>query len=264
MVPDTDETGLDTPNTEAIDALGSAVPVRGMTARASVPTAPNGLVAEQARNSNLTGTSNRGVLLLWNAPDDPTGDDLDGYVIARKVDDGDWDDEWMEIRESDPRTYLTDNTLPLPTTGEMRYYRVAAFNSTGTGAFTDPVRYLPDTTHNHAPMAGADVAAQTVTAGGTVMVQSTITDPDMGDMLDWTVSVDPSDGSIATAEVDNMGMVTITGVAAGSATITVTATDAAGEPAMQTIMVTVGSANTPPMAGDDIAAQMVPAGRHGH
>jgi fibronectin type 3 domain-containing protein len=140
-----DAGSTDMPNGEAEDALGSAVPVRGQTARASVPVAPNGLVAEQARNSNLTGTSNRGVLLLWNAPDDPTGDDLDGYVIARKVDDGDWDEDWEKIEESAPRTYLTDNSDPLPAPGEMRYYRVAAFNGAGTGAWSNTVRYLPDT-----------------------------------------------------------------------------------------------------------------------
>ena len=52
-----------------------------------------------------------------------------------------------------------------------------------------------------------------------------------------------SDDMVATASVDG-SMVTITGVAAGMATITVTATDAAGAYAMQTIMVTVEAADT--------------------
>ena len=136
---------LDDPNLVADDALGSAVPVRGMTARASVPSAPNGLVAEEARNSNYRGSSNRGVLLLWNAPDDPLGDVLKGYVISRKVDDGAWDDDWKKIEENKPRTYLTD-TEPLGQS-EMRYYRVAAFNSAGTGAWTAEVRYPADGSH---------------------------------------------------------------------------------------------------------------------
>ena len=85
----------------------------------------------------------------------------------------------------------------------------------------------------------ASLPAQTVTVGMTAMVASTITDADADDTLTW--SVDDGDGMYATAEVDNMGMVTITGVAAGSATITVTATDAAGESASQTIMVTVNA-----------------------
>ena len=93
---------------------------------------------------------------------------------------------------------------------------------------------------NNAPMAGAAIADQTVMAGMTVMVQSTITDADMDDTLTWSVMSNME--MYATATVDNMGMVTIMGVAAGSATITVTATDMEGASAMQTIMVTVSRA----------------------
>ena len=75
---------------------------------------------------------------------------------------------------------------------------------------------------NRAPMAGAAIADQTVYTGGMVMVQSNFSDTD-GDML--TYMADSSDEMVATAMVDDMGMVTITGVAAGMATITVTATD---------------------------------------
>ena len=158
-------------NPEAMDALGSAVPVRGQTARASVPSAPNGLVAEQARNSNLTGTTDRGVLLLWNAPEDPKGAALDGYTIARKVDDGEWDDEWKEIKESDPRTYLTDEEIPGAT--EVRYYRVAAFNSAGTGAWTAAVRYPADTSHIVPPPLMAPTITSVTPGTGTVMVEWT-------------------------------------------------------------------------------------------
>ena len=72
------------------------------------------------------------------------------------------------------------------------------------------------------------------------MVQSTITDADTGDTLTWTVMSNMP--TYATATVDTMGMVTITGVAVGSATITVTATDSMGAMATQEIMVTVEAA----------------------
>ena len=72
------------------------------------------------------------------------------------------------------------------------------------------------------------------------MVQSTITESDMGDTLSWDATSDMP--MYATATVDDMGMVTITGVAAGTATITVTATDMAGAMATQEIMVTVEAA----------------------
>ena len=94
---------------------------------------------------------------------------------------------------------------------------------------------------NTAPMAPtATLAAQTVMAGSTAMVQSTISDADMNDTLTWSATSDMM--MYATASVDNMGMVTITGVAVGSAMITVKATDTHGAYAMQTIMVTVTAA----------------------
>ena len=71
-------------------------------------------------------------------------------------------------------------------------------------------------------MAGAAVADQMVYVGAEVMVQSNFSDPDE-DMLSYMAS--SSDDMIATATVDDMGMVTITGVAEGMATITVTASD---------------------------------------
>ena len=89
---------------------------------------------------------------------------------------------------------------------------------------------------NMAPMAGDDVADQMVYVGAMVEVQSNFSDPDE-DMLSYMAS--SSDDMIATATVDDMGMVTITGVAEGMATITVTASDPMGESAMQTIMVSV-------------------------
>ena len=111
---------------------------------------------------------------------------------------------------------------------------------------------------NQVPMAGDAIAAQTVTAGDMVRVASDITDAD-GDTL--TYSASSSDDTIATATVANDGMVTITGVAAGSATITVMATDPDGASASQTIAVMVEAPlNQVPMAGDAIAAQTVTAG----
>ena len=88
------------------------------------------------------------------------------------------------------------------------------------------------------------------------MVQSTITDADMGDTLTWSVESDMP--TYATAEVDDMGMVTITGVAAGAATITVTAMDAAVESATQMIAVTVEAA--PPELMEPTNIQANPQG----
>ena len=116
------------------------------------------------------------------------------------------------------------------------YYRVSAINSVGKGEYSDGMAMAMTMAENMAPMAGDDVADQMVYVGAMVEVQSNFSDPDE-DMLSYMAS--SSDDMIATATVDDMGMVTITGVAEGMATITVTASDPGGMYAMQTIMVTV-------------------------
>ena len=95
---------------------------------------------------------------------------------------------------------------------------------------------------NTAPMAVGTIDPVTVTAGqmSEMDVSGYFSDADMDDTLTYTAMSDMT--MYATATVDNMGMVTITGVAAGTATITVTATDMEGAYAMQTVMVTVTAA----------------------
>ena len=82
-------------------------------------------------------------------------------------------------------------------------------------------------TPNMAPMAGDDVEDQMVYVGAMVEVQSNFSDPDE-DMLSYTATILATMMDVATATVDDMGMVTITGVAEGMATITVTASDPGG------------------------------------
>ena len=106
---------------------------------------------------------------------------------------------------------------------------------------------------NAAPMAVGTIAAVTVTAGemsDAMDVSGYFSDADM-DTLTYTASSDME--MYATAMV-NGSMLTITGVAAGMATITVTATDMAGEMATQDIMVTVEAVDTTPMAPTVIMA----------
>ena len=112
---------------------------------------------------------------------------------------------------------------------------------------------------NRAPMAGADIDPVMMTVGDDPMMVATMfTDANMDDMLSYTEM--SSDEMVATAMVDMDGMVTITAVGAGEATITVTATDMDGAYAMQTIMVTVEYANVAPMAGADIDPVMMTVG----
>ena len=107
-----------------------------------------------------------------------------------------------------------------------------------------------DTAHVMRQSRGIRLMAQTVDIDAMVTVDASA--GFTGDML--TYSVMSSDDTVAMATVDEMsGMVTITGVADGTATITVTATDAAMATAMQTIAVTVPGMHMEPPAGAQTA-----------
>ena len=223
----------------------------GTTLEAVLPNEPGGLTAESAGPGSIK--------LCWNTqaeqPEDApvfeylieySDDGKTGWTELTRVTDYTHDKmtvmkkgEEVEI-EVNKQTYTvyTDSTVMAE---ETRYYRVFAINLRGQSDQSDVASATTgEAPPNTAPMAGTAIADQTVMAGGTVMVQSTITDADMDDTLTWSAASDME--MYATATVDDMGMVTITGVAAGMATITVTAMDAAGESTMQTIMVTVEAA----------------------
>ena len=108
----------------------------------------------------------------------------------------------------------------------MRGYRVAAISDGNVAGAWSNVAYIPAQvhTHNASPMAVGTIAAQTVSAeqSVTVDVAANFSDADTGDTLTYTAMSDMM--SYATVSVSG-SMLTITGVAAGMATITVTATD---------------------------------------
>ena len=106
---------------------------------------------------------------------------------------------------------------------------------------------------NNAPAAGAAIGGLSIAADGTGSAQSTITDADAGDTLTWTVS--SSDEAVATAVVSNTGMVTVTGVAGGTATITVMASDGTASDS-QTFMVTVEARPSAPPTAPDTATEL--------
>ena len=243
---------------ETIDNMTFTGPVAGaLVAQAStpqemMPRAPEGVVAEAAKDSNLTGSQDRGVLLLWNAPTAPAGATIGGYRIERKVNNG----VWEELEDNTDNRWTDFTDIDEPEMDETRAYRVRAISNNdvdGEWAMT----YYPQMviTHNTAPTAVGTIAAQTVSAGQsvTVDVAANFSDADTGDTLTYTASSDME--MYATADIPaGSSMLTITGVAAGMATITVTATDAAGAYAMQTIMVTVEAVDTTPMAPTSVMA----------
>lgn len=219
------------------DDASSAEPKMGKTAAPAKPGAPMYLVAETARDANSEQRTELGVDLLWTQGTLAAGDTIKGYVVDRMVDGGDWERLSDSPHTGDDYTNYTDTEEP--EAGEMRAYRIAAIASGGQGAWSNvayyPVTHTVDTAH---VMTTGTLAAQTVNVGDMVTVDASV--GFTGDMLMYSVM--SSDDAIAMATVDEMtGMVTITGVANGMATITVTATDSGMATATQTIAVTVPS-----------------------
>ena len=108
---------------------------------------------------------------------------------------------------------------------------------------------------NQAPIAVDSIPSQTVTAGEslTLDVSGYFSDPD-GDSLTYTA--ESSDDGVATATVSDSSL-TIAGVAPGTASVTVTATDPKGLSASQSAHVTVEDPNRAPLAVDSIPARSV-------
>ena len=116
-------------------------------------------------------------------PDDatpaPPADDADTTSPYCEMYDGLAEDAKMVVDATFAANYgtITDTSYMdmglMPET--MYYYRVAAMNSVGRGEYSDGMDMATTKATNMAPTAGADIADQTVTAGMTVMVQSTIT-----------------------------------------------------------------------------------------
>ena len=205
--------------------------VSATTEDAMAPDAPTGVTA--------TADSDTAITVSWTAPADPDGAPVTGYKVMWKMSSA------TDYADADMAEVMADATMHQVTglTASTEYtFKVMAKNAKGYGAAAEAMETTDPS--NRAPVDGPDLTAA-VTAGETVMVQSTISDPDGASDLTWNTMTSSTAATIATATVNaTTGMVTITGVAAGMATITVTAMDMAGESAKQMIMVTVEAADT--------------------
>ena len=233
-----------------------SVPSNGLTA-----TTHGSLKADSPGGLVVKAVSSSAIELLWNArAPNIVAAPVTGYKIESSPLNAKGDNcasKWtvLEANTMSTDTSYTHSGLA-PETGQC--YRVFGINevavSTGFVGFGDAYPATKDndamatTMANTAPAAGAAPTVDAITAGMTAMAQSSITDADMGDTLTWTWT--SSDEAVATVMMDatDGSMATITGVAAGTANIMVTAKDAAGEEASETIMVTVVASNMAPTA----------------
>ena len=134
-----------------------ADPIKGTSAKSGTPGMPLDLTVQPARDANEDDPTKLGIDILWNAPDDPAGDSVTAYVIARRTKDSTdadwsaWDDDWASISNEGSdflRTYDTDTNEPDNlANGEMREYKVTAMSGAGSGPTTAAVVYPVDTSH---------------------------------------------------------------------------------------------------------------------
>jgi hypothetical protein len=201
--------------------------------------------------------------VVGNVPDqtlflDDAGTQLDMTPYFR---DGDGDLLRFIPQSSNPRVVTASSsggaiTFNVISLGEVRM-TVLAEDPEGVTAFvTFTVTVLPP---NIAPEAVGEIPAQTLRLGDPAMALNLapfFTDAD-GDPLTFTAGT--ADGSILTVDIAG-SVVTMTAVAAGETTMTVTATDPRGESAMQEVAVTALPANRPPEAVGSIGRQVLVEG----
>ena len=140
------------------------------TDSAGAPSVPIGLVAEDARDSNLTNPGDRGVTLIWNAPEGPAGSVVDDYRVERQVLGEDSTYQSLSSETNSKRTAYTDFDEPDLANGEVRMYRVAAIGADGVVGEWAEVRSPVDLTHMPVSIVMAPSMVEAMVGTGTVTV----------------------------------------------------------------------------------------------
>ena len=192
------------------------------------PGTPTGVTA--------TADSHEAITVGWKAP--TTGDPATGYTVQQQ---GAMDDTgaatWMDVTRCVDISAMTCTVSGLMASTAYTF-QVRAMNATGNSDYVaaDSVMTMAKTPP---ALSGTTLSVDTITAGSSAEVDAsgafTMTEGDAITMYNAT----SSDSAVATATVDADGTVTITGVSAGPATISVTATDMDGTSDPVTIAVTV-------------------------
>ena len=271
--PDGDELAYSAASSDeavaTVAAEGSMVTITPVAeGRATVTvtaTDPDGLSAEQTIAVSVQGPANQAPVAVGtiDAQTLMVGGDPAAVDVADNFSDPDGDELAYSAASSDEAvaTVAAEGSMVTITP-------VAEGRATVTVTATDPDGLSAEQTiavsvqgpANQAPVAVGTIDAQTLMVGGdpaTVDVADNFSDPD-GDELAYSAA--SSDEAVATVAVEG-SVVTITPVAEGRATVTVTAADPDGLSAEQTIDVSVqGPANQAPVAVGTIDAQTLAVG----
>ena len=221
-----------------------------------------GLSASQTFTTTV-GDGNRAPTAVGSIPDQtlrPGGSPVT-LDVAASFSDPDGDQLTFQVSSSDSgivRALVSESDLIL--------VPVAAGTATVTVTATDPGGLSATLnfevtvgTANRAPVAVGSIPDQTLTPGGspvTLDVAASFSDPD-GDEL--TFQATSSDPGVVRALISGTELILVP-VAAGTATVTVTATDPGGLSATLNFEVTVGTANRAPVAVGGIPDQSLTPG----
>ena len=176
----------------------------GQTLDAGEPGMPIGLVAEVAKDSSFIAASDRGVLLLWNQPNEAGKDPHTSYTVQRMINDGEW--ETLSDDTESVYTHYSDEQEP-EDADEQRAYRVAALSGSGAGDWSN-VAYIPAKTAE--PVAEDVGPATGVTTGpfneGGVIQVNWDAAPNATGYIIYAVNVDEldvADGQVVVAAVND-------------------------------------------------------------
>ena len=150
---------------------GTAETRKATTHQEDMPEAPEMLVAELAKNRNV---GQPGVLLLWNAPDNPAGAELAGYRVQWMKDGGAW-----QTLKANTETTDTNYTHAVNLEAdEMRGYRVAAISTNKKVSGWSNPAYIPVAAHD--PGMPTNVTAEKVAAMPTSQIKVSWSAPASG------------------------------------------------------------------------------------
>ena len=196
------------------DGRTDSLPDPGPSTPTTPPPAPVDLTAEVASDTNEEFATSRGVLLLWNEPED--GDDITSYVIQRSVDGGAWETideiEWLgtPIKE---RTSYTDDLEPAP--DEVRMYQVGS-RSTATGdpLWSAPVMYPAVHPEGHMPGALTAVRGLDAEPGSTAGTAEVSWTPGNNATMHWIYAIraDEMEGGYTFMQTSSNNSHTLTGL----------------------------------------------------
>ena len=154
--------------------------VNATTPAAVKPEAPVGLVAEDARDSNLTAPGDLGVLLIWNEPKGPVGSIVTKYEVERMVMGEDSNFKAFETIEATlladggilvpARTTFTDDEEPDLDNDEVRHYRVRAVSNSDVDGEWATARFPADRMHGLAPMLASPMLEATAGTGSVTLM----------------------------------------------------------------------------------------------